>query len=348
MTEYVSRFILPRRKKALIIGIVYAQNADESEISGELLGPHKDARDFEKLLIDVYGYDKENVVVMLDHSDTDDALIPTKSNIIMQIQKLVDGAQDGHHFALFFSGHSMALSTHGSVDREARTGLMTATSSTLDGNLSHRLITDVLLRKILVQRIPRGARLMAIFDCCHSGTILGLRHYNCNAIPHFETERECDYGKPQCYPTRRKALPIRGTVFINPTERVYPEDLISQIKRKVSTPRRSRTAPATYWPNVPWYQSSDTVVDAQDWCSSPTTSVAEDQCDGNCRGKDCSHVDIPQICQLSACEDTQMTFESPDGECSFAHSLVGSLTNEPHPSIWKLMCQLRSAKHHIV
>ena len=34
----------------------------------------------------------------------------------------------------------------------------------------------------MVQPLPLGACLTAIFDSCHSGTLLDLEHYDCNKI----------------------------------------------------------------------------------------------------------------------------------------------------------------------
>lgn len=35
---------------------------------------------------------------------------------------------------------------------------------------------------MLVDPLPDGASLTAIFDSCHSGTLLDLDHYFCNAV----------------------------------------------------------------------------------------------------------------------------------------------------------------------
>jgi len=43
-------------------------------------------------------------------------------------------------------------------------------------------IKDNKLHKILVNKLPNGASLTAIFDACHSGTLLDLEHYTCNNV----------------------------------------------------------------------------------------------------------------------------------------------------------------------
>lgn len=44
------------------------------------------------------------------------------------------------------------------------------------------MILDNKLRKMLVDPLPVGASLTAIFDSCHSGTMLDLDHYLCNKV----------------------------------------------------------------------------------------------------------------------------------------------------------------------
>jgi len=51
------------------------------------------------------------------------------------------------------------------------------------------------LREVLVDPLPRGSKLFALFDSCHSGTILDLAHYKCNKLLSGDVVR-----------TRRKSL----------------------------------------------------------------------------------------------------------------------------------------------
>ncbi|TFK85489.1 hypothetical protein K466DRAFT_654229 [Polyporus arcularius HHB13444] len=50
------------------------------------------------------------------------------------------------------------------------------------------MILDNTLRKKLVNPLPIGANLTAIFDSCHSGTMLDLDHYLCNSVYHPWTD----------------------------------------------------------------------------------------------------------------------------------------------------------------
>ena len=50
------------------------------------------------------------------------------------------------------------------------------------------MILDNTLREKLVNPLPIGACLTAIFDSCHSGTLLDLDHYLCNSVYHPWTD----------------------------------------------------------------------------------------------------------------------------------------------------------------
>lgn len=45
-----------------------------------------------------------------------------------------------------------------------------------------RTIKDNRLRRILVDPLPQGAQLVALFDTCHAGTMLDLPHNACNHV----------------------------------------------------------------------------------------------------------------------------------------------------------------------
>lgn len=95
---------------------------------------------------------------------------PTKQNIINSIKKFVHGAQAGDMFYFSYSGHGTQV-----VDRsgEEEDGMDEAIVPG-DYEKTKRVITDDELDAYLVKPLPEGALLTAIFDCCHSGTILDL------------------------------------------------------------------------------------------------------------------------------------------------------------------------------
>lgn len=64
-----------------------------------------------------------------------------------------------------------------------------------EATMKKRMILDNKLRKLLVDTLPNDANLTAIFDSCHSGTLLDLDHYLCNNVyfpwssPGFRNQR---------------------------------------------------------------------------------------------------------------------------------------------------------------
>ncbi|GJN88093.1 hypothetical protein Rhopal_001049-T1 [Rhodotorula paludigena] len=161
MSQYYST--LTGKRKALCIGINYTGT------SAQLNGCHNDARNLSKFLCERYGYREEDIVMLMDTPDARGMSLPTRDNIIRAMQWLVQGAQPNDSLFFHFSGHGgQQRATEG--DEE-------------DGNdetiypLDHKtagIIVDNDMNRILVQPLPRGCRLTAIFDCCHSGSALDL------------------------------------------------------------------------------------------------------------------------------------------------------------------------------
>ncbi|TFK85483.1 hypothetical protein K466DRAFT_601123 [Polyporus arcularius HHB13444] len=170
-------------KLALLIGIDYVDAPVNSDYP-PLRRARSDTKDFRDLLISKYDYLPENVVMMLDEVGIGPNLWPSRANILYQIRRLVSGAQEGSRFVFFFSGHSGQVedTTHEEddgfdefmvpVDHAQRPGYKT----------KHKMILDNRLRERLVDPLPVGAHLTAIFDSCHSGTMLDLDHYLCNNV----------------------------------------------------------------------------------------------------------------------------------------------------------------------
>ncbi|KAI1797332.1 peptidase C14 [Ganoderma leucocontextum] len=188
-------------KRALLIGINYT-HADPKSDYPLLRRAQDDTKDFRALLISKYEYLPENIVMMLDNESVGVALQPTRANILGQIRKLVDGAQSGSRFVFFYSGHSGQVEVEEQdpnkqeeddgfdefivpVDHhEIRLHLTQDETGRVPyrREMEKRMIIDNKLRKILVEPLQVGAHLTAIFDSCHSGTLLDLDHYLCNNI----------------------------------------------------------------------------------------------------------------------------------------------------------------------
>ncbi|CAE7100703.1 unnamed protein product [Rhizoctonia solani] len=150
------------RKKALCIGINYI--GQDVQLQGCINDVHKIA-DF---LTVQFGYRKENIWKLTDDA-TDPRDLPTRENIIKAMRWLVEGAQPTDSFFFHFSGHGGQTKD---LDGDEADGFDEVIYPADFREMGH--IVDDDLNEIMVQPLPPGCRLTAIFDCSHSGSALDL------------------------------------------------------------------------------------------------------------------------------------------------------------------------------
>lgn len=150
------------KKKALCIGINYINQ------SAELKGCHNDARNVAKFLISHFGYDRNDVVMLLDGS-ANPREIPTRENILAAMRWLVEGAQPNDSLFFHYSGHGGQTKD---LDGDEDDGYDEVIYPVDYKQTSH--IVDDEMHMIMVKPLPSGCRLTAIFDSCHSGSALDL------------------------------------------------------------------------------------------------------------------------------------------------------------------------------
>jgi hypothetical protein len=141
----------PGKKKALLIGINY-ENNDELCLSG----PHQDVVALKKLLQEIYEYEDENIVVMLDGKGHD-SLEPTNVNILREINNLVCDAQPGDHFLFYYSGHSEQIINLDHTEEDDLDEVLVP--------CDQKIIIDNQLRKCLVDPLPIGSSLVVRLYC---------------------------------------------------------------------------------------------------------------------------------------------------------------------------------------
>ena len=71
-------------------------------------------------------------------------------------------------------------------------------------------ITDDVLRKQLVDTLPRGAKLTAFFDCCHSGTVLDLRYNWLDKEPRSKLPAIDKQEHQNCTESQARVLMLSG------------------------------------------------------------------------------------------------------------------------------------------
>jgi metacaspase-1 len=163
---------MPRRT-ALLVGINYRNTADE------LNGCYNDVVNVATYLRTVLGYAPAAITTLTDGnrgSVFPVSVAPTRQNIIAGLTALVAGMVPGDEAVFHYSGHGTLV-----LDRNGdEVSGMDSCLCPLDYNVSSAagggVITDDEIRALLVNRVPRGARLYVILDCCHNGTGCDIRY----------------------------------------------------------------------------------------------------------------------------------------------------------------------------
>jgi len=154
-------------RKALFIGINYFGT------NAELRGCINDVKNVSQLVCQRFGF--QNCLYLTDDQQ-DASKKPTYDNIINAMKWLTDGAKPGDSLFFHYSGHGGTAkdSQNDEIDGFDETILP------LDYNTSGQIVDDVIYAN-LVKPLPKGCRLTAIFDSCHSGTVMDLPYtYQCD------------------------------------------------------------------------------------------------------------------------------------------------------------------------
>lgn len=140
-------------KKALIVGIDKYKNP-----AWNLEGCTMDAAVMSGMLQDHFGFPGDNVRLVLDDR-------ATKANIESRLDWLVRDAKPGDVMVFFYAGHgSQVRDRDGDELEDAMDEILCPHDLDWDDPL-----TDDILNSFF-KRVPQGANLSVVFDCCHSGT----------------------------------------------------------------------------------------------------------------------------------------------------------------------------------
>lgn len=150
------------RKKALLIGINYYGTKNE------LRGCVNDVKNMSKFLNQYYGYLYDDMVILTD-DQRDNARIPTRQNIIRAMQWLVKGASPNDSYFFHISSHGGLVPDQDGDEEEGFDSCVYP----LDFETNGPIIDDE-MHDLMVKPLPAGCKLIALYDCCHSGTALDL------------------------------------------------------------------------------------------------------------------------------------------------------------------------------
>ncbi|KAG8650367.1 hypothetical protein MANES_07G032300v8 [Manihot esculenta] len=155
------------RKRALLIGVTY------KNWKHKLKGTVNDVRNMRSFLIDNLHFPPQNILVLTE-DETKPDLTPTKKNIEISLNWLVEDCRDGDSLVFYYSGHGLRQPDFDSDERDGFDETICPVDFLKEG-----MIIDNYINSTIVQPLPKGVTLHAIVDACHSGTILDLIHvYN--------------------------------------------------------------------------------------------------------------------------------------------------------------------------
>jgi hypothetical protein len=149
-----------KKRTAFLVGINYTGTANE------LYGCINDTKNVQDLLKNKYNF--TNVTLLNDETVEK----PTKQNILKGLQTLLSNTESGDTAFFMFSGHGTCTADFIGDEKDGQDELiMPIDVTTLD-----TCIFDDELNRMIRNTLKPGAKLVALFDSCFSGTMLDLRY----------------------------------------------------------------------------------------------------------------------------------------------------------------------------
>lgn len=145
-------------KRAFLVGINYIGTPYE------LRGCINDVENIKSKLVSSYGYIDANIVTITDNT----TLKPTKAVILDQFKNVLVDSVAGDQIFFAFSGHGSNVLDRSGDEKDGYDEMIV--SKDLQG------ILDDELNALLKQYLKKDVTLFALFDSCHSGTVLDLKY----------------------------------------------------------------------------------------------------------------------------------------------------------------------------
>jgi hypothetical protein len=143
-----------------------------------LRGPKNDVRQFAETLKTRFGFAPDHIRQLVG-KPTDPKLRPTRENILRELDQLAEKATEGTQIVIAFSGHGTRVPLAEGQDPfdpqnpepdgydEA---FVAADAKLVNGEMQNLILDNELGVKLQALR-DKGARVWALFDCCHSGSL---------------------------------------------------------------------------------------------------------------------------------------------------------------------------------
>ncbi|KAH8112778.1 caspase domain-containing protein [Phellopilus nigrolimitatus] len=151
-----------RKMKALLIGSNYSGQKHE------LKGCRDDVKNMYEYL-KRNGFKHDNIDILMDMWEYEP---PTRENIISHMEMLIAGAKPGDSLFLHYSGHGGQTKDKDEDELDGEDEGIYPVNYQI--SKPKGILVDDIMHDILVDKLPEGVHLTAIFDSCHSGSVLDL------------------------------------------------------------------------------------------------------------------------------------------------------------------------------
>jgi hypothetical protein len=159
--EEISRGVKPGKsnrkptKKALLVGL----NKYHPMLNADLRGCVNDVENMRDLLMNKFGFEPENIRVIIDDR-------ATRQAIIDRLRWLINGSIAGDELVFHFSGHGSQVRDRNGDELNDR---LDEILCPYDLDWSNPLTDDILAA--MLKKLPKGVFFTMICDSCHSGTM---------------------------------------------------------------------------------------------------------------------------------------------------------------------------------
>ncbi|KAI3675849.1 hypothetical protein L1987_85445 [Smallanthus sonchifolius] len=150
------------RKRAVLCGITYKGHKKKLEASVH------NVKSMQQLLVNKLGFPNASIVILTEE-ESDRSRIPTKRNIKVALQWLVQGCQPGDSLLFYYSGHASQIPDE---DGDEADGYDEALCP-LDYRVAGVMLDDE-INATIVAPLIQGVTLHCVADTCFSGTLLDL------------------------------------------------------------------------------------------------------------------------------------------------------------------------------
>jgi len=184
------------KKRALLIGCDYV--GTQYQLSGCI----NDVENIQTKLKSQYGFN--NIVIMTDNTEKK----PTKANILEELKNLLTSANSGDKLFLSFSGHGFKMKDTSGDEKDKLDEVFVS--------LDLDYISDDEIKIFINNNLKKNVTLFALFDCCHSGTILDLRYQYFDSENHDNASENTNVSE-----TVGNIIMISGCMDNQTSEEVY-------------------------------------------------------------------------------------------------------------------------------